>query len=304
MQRRDFLSLAVIGAAAGAAGLVLGSSARAARRPAHLGRLACNSWPFRAYFDTPQLAGYRDAKYPLLQQWEFPEFLADTFGIHSVEFLPQHFAATSPAYVAKVKAGLRKAHSRMVNLMGVDTPGGIYSPHLPPGAALAHGRLWVDIARDLGSPSATFVLDGPAPWNPAVAARNLRPVRDYAARHGIRILFHNDSIRRESAPQILAVLRGLGHRDAGTCPDFGNFAPKSAAYALATLKQLIPYCSNICHAKDGIGEGGHYFRDDFAASMRAIEAAHFRGHYSLEYDGPGAPIPHVRHLMQETLARL
>lgn len=303
MQRRDFLSLGV----AGAAGLALGRRALAAPRSAGRGkleRLACNSWPFRAYFDTPALASYRDPRYPLLQQWEFPEFLADHFGIHAVEFLPQHFAATTPAYVAKVKAGLRKAHSRMVNLMGVDTPGGIYNPHLDAAAALANGKLWVNIARELGSPSATFVLDGRAPWDPRVAARNLRPIRDYAARHGIRILFHNDSMRRESAPQIIAVIRGLHGRDAGTCPDFGNFAPKSAAYALATLRQLIPYCTNICHAKDGIGEGGHYYRDDFTASMKAMEAAHFRGHYSLEYDGPGAPIPHVFHLMQETLALL
>ncbi|MGH9533221.1 MAG: sugar phosphate isomerase/epimerase family protein [Terriglobales bacterium] len=298
MNRRDFLSLAAVGAAG------LGFARRAAARPSQVHRLACNSWPFRAYFDTPGMSDYRDPKYPLLQQWEFPEFLADTFGLHHVEFLPQHFAATDAATIAKVKAGLRKAHAATVNLMGVDTPGGIYNPRLDPGAALANGRLWVDIARQLGSPSATFVLDGRPPWDPRIAARNLRPIRDYAARHGIRILFHDDSIRRESAPQILAVIRGLGGRDAGTCPDFGNFAPKGAAFALATLKQLAPYCTNICHAKDGIGEGGHYYRDNFPASMAVMKAARFRGHYSLEYDGPGAPIPHVRHLMQETLAQL
>ncbi len=298
MNRRDFLSLAAVGAA----GLAL--PRRAAARNPLVQRLACNSWPFRAYFDTPDLRHYRDPKYPLLQQWEFPEFLADTFGIHYVEFLPQHFPDTTPATVAKVKAGLRKAHSRTVNLMGVDTPGGIYNPGLAPATALANGRLWVDIAKALGSPSATFVLDGRAPWDPRVAARNLRPVRDYARSQGIRILFHNDSMRRESAGQIVTVIRGLGYHDVGTCPDFGNFAPKSAAYALATLKQLAPYSHNICHAKDGIGFGGHYYRDNFPASMAVMKAAHFRGHYSLEYDGPGAPIPHVRRLMAETLAQL
>ena len=56
-----------------------------------LGRLACNSWPFRGYFDTPQMPGYRDPKLPLLTQADFPQFLADQFHIHNVEFLPQHF---------------------------------------------------------------------------------------------------------------------------------------------------------------------------------------------------------------------
>ncbi len=68
-----------------------------------LERLACNSWPFRAYFEPPQMAKYRDVHYPLTTQADFPVFLADHFAFTNVEFLPRHFAGADPASIEKVK---------------------------------------------------------------------------------------------------------------------------------------------------------------------------------------------------------
>src|SRR5487761_1815157 len=121
-------------------------------------RLACNSWPFRGYFDTPEMRHYRNPRFPLLNLADFPGFLADHFGLHQVEFLPQHFASTDPAYIARVQAAVHRARSRVVNLMGVEVPGGLYNPRLDQAAAMRAARLWIDIAARLGSPSATFPL--------------------------------------------------------------------------------------------------------------------------------------------------
>src|SRR5690242_9180281 len=96
--RRDFLRL-LSGMALSVPALAASRGGAPAGREAKLRRITCNSWPFRGYFDTPEMHHYRNPRYPLLDQTKFPEFLADTFGIHSVEFLPQHFADTSPAYV-------------------------------------------------------------------------------------------------------------------------------------------------------------------------------------------------------------
>ncbi len=294
ISRRDFSSLAL----AALAGVKL--SPAAGKR-----RLACNSWPFRGYFDTPEMHRYRDPRFPLLHLEQFPEFLADHFGIHQVEFLPQHFRATTAAYVGRVLAGVRRARSRVVNLMGVEIPGGLYNPRLDPAAAMRAARLWIDIAVRLGSPSATFPLSGPRPYRPAIAARNLRPIAAYARSRGIRVLFHNDDIHAESADKILAVLRALQAPNAGTCPDFGNFAVRSSAYALWTLRRLMPHAVNICHAKDGIApDGRHFYADNFPMSMAVARRDHFSGAYSLEFEGVGDPVPGVRALMEKTLARL
>ncbi len=126
MRRRDFLRCAATAALfASAPGFILraGQGSTDSKRE----RLACNSWPFRAYFDTPEMHEYRKSEYPLLTQADFPQFLADHFHIHNVEFLPQHFVDTDSSTIDQVKAGLKKAHSRCCNLMGVEIPGGVFT---------------------------------------------------------------------------------------------------------------------------------------------------------------------------------
>lgn len=285
---------------------VLATKARNAQASAtsKLQRLACNSWPFRAYFDTPQMHEYRNRKYPLLTQADFPEFLADQLGIHNVEFLPQHFADTDAATIERVKQELAKARSRCCNLMGVELPGGVFSPSADRSATEKEAERWVSVAVALGSPSITIALTGDGPVNAQTAAHNLEPAVQVARRRGIKVLFHNDDIQRENAEILVAVIQQLGRNRTGTCPDFGNFATKSAAYALEQLRMLAPYASNICHSKDGIADNGKFYRDDFPASMKLMRDSGFSGTYSLEFEGLGEPLDGVRKLMQRTLEYL
>lgn len=260
-------------------------------------RLACNSWPFRAYFDTPGMQQFRNPTYPLLTQWEFPEFLADHFGIHNVEFLPQHFPDVQSATIEKIRAGLAKAKSRCCNLMGVDFSSGVFAPDTDRGALVREAERWLEVAGALDCPTITIALTGKEPANARVAAANLAPVVDAAHRRGKKVLFHNDDIKQESAEILTSVVAQLGRDRTGTCPDFGNFATKSAAYALDQLRMLAPFASNICHAKNGIADHNVLYRDDFPGSMKVMQDAGFRGVYSLEFEGLGAPMEGVRELM-------
>ena len=293
-KRREFLR--------GIAGLVAAGPTWARQRAnsGKLGRLACNSWPFRAYFDTPEMASYRDAHYPLLTQADFPVFLADHFGIHNVEFLPQHFAGTDPSSIEKVKAGLKKAQSRCCNLMGLELRGGIFTKGVDRKAMAEEAEHWAVVAAALGSPSITIALNGDGAPEAHTAAYNLTPAVEAIHSHGIRVLFHNDDIKRETAETLAALVNELGRDRTGTCPDFGNFATRSADYALSQLRQLAPYASNICHSKDGIADNGKFYADDFPASMKAMKEAGFQGVYSLEFEGLGAPITGIQKLLTLT----
>jgi sugar phosphate isomerase/epimerase len=263
-------------------------------------RLACNSWPFRGYFDTPQMHEYRDKQYPLITQAEFPEFLADHFDIHNVEFLPQHFLDTERGTIDKVKAGLKKANSRCCNLMGLEMPGGVYAKGSDRQGVVKEAERWVGVAVALGSPSITVALTGEGTPDANTAAYNLTPFVEVAHKRGVKVLFHNDSMQTEPAEILTAVIGQLGRERCGTCPDFGNFATKSAAYALAQLRMLAPFASTICHAKDGIADNGKFFADDFAASMKAMHDSRFQGLYSLEFEGLGKPVEGVRELLTLT----
>lgn len=296
INRRDFLGRT----AAAAAFASVNARAMHQSNSEKQRRVACNSWPFRGYFDTPKMHEYRDPKDPLLTVADFPEFLADHFDIHNVEFLSPHFVDSDPDTIAKVKAGLKKAKSRCCNIMDVHLPGGVYNPSADRQAMAKEADRWVGVAIALGSPSITIPLGGEGPVDAHTAAHNLGPSVDVAHKRGIRVLFHNDDIRRESAEILVAVIKQLGPERTGTCPDFGNFATRSAAYALSQLRMLAPYAHNICHSKDGIANNGRFHADDFPASMKVMHDDGFHGVYSLEFEGLGNPIDGVRKLMQLT----
>jgi sugar phosphate isomerase/epimerase len=295
INRRDFL-----GCAAGT--LLAPLPGRAKDRPTggKLERLACNSWPFRAYFDTPEMHEYRDSKYPLLTQADFPQFLADHFKIHNVEFLPQHFVDTNPSTIDKVKAGLKRANSRCCNLMGVELPGGVFAQGGNPRVVTEFAERWAGVAVALGSPSITVALTGEGAVDPTVAAHNLTPFVEVAHRRGIKVLFHNDDLKRESAETLTSVIGKLGRDRTGACPDFGNFATRSAGFALSQLRMLAPYASNICHSKDGIAAHGKFYADDFPASMKVMHDTGFKGLYSLEFEGLDTPENGIRKLLKLT----
>lgn len=247
---------------------------------------------------------YRNPKYPLLTQAEFPQFLADHFDIHNVEFLPEHFPDTNASTIQQVKAGLNKAGSRCCNLMGVGVPGGVYTKGLDHNAVVKAADRWVGVAVALGSPSITVPLNGHGTPDPHMAAENLRPLVDIANKRGVKVLFHNDSIKTETAEILTSTIKELGPGKTGTCPDFGNFATRSAAYALSQLKMLAPYALNICHSKDGIAEDGKFYPDNFAASMKVMRDVGFKGVYSLEFEGLEAPLQGVQKLKEQTLQYL
>lgn len=298
--RRDFLRTGITAALLASVPIPELRGGQKGLNRGKLNRLACNSWPFRAYFDTPQMHEYRNSKYPLLTQEEFPQFLADHFQIHNVEFLPQHFVDTDPSTIDKVNSGLKKAKSRCCNLMGVEIPGGVFKPSADLQLVTKEANRWVGVAVALGCPSVTVALTGPGPADPHAAAGNLKPFVEVAHSRGIKVLFHNDSLQLESAETLTSVIKQLGRGQTGTCPDFGNFATKSAAFALSQLRMLAPYASNICHAKDGIAGHGKFNPDDFAASMKVMHDTGFRGVYSLEFEGLGTPIEGVRKLISLT----
>ncbi len=300
LDRRDFLRTGAMAALLASAPVPLLRGGRKGLDRGKLNRLACNSWPFRAYFDTPQMHEYRNRNYPLLTQAEFPQFLADHFQIHNVEFLPQHFVDTDPSTIDKVKSGLKKANSRCCNLMGVEIPGGVFTHRADLQLVAKEADRWVGVAVDLGSPSITVALTGPGPADPHAAASNLKPFVELAHERGIKVLFHNDSLQLESAETLTSVIKQLGRGRTGTCPDFGNFAAESAPFALSQLRMLAPYASNICHAKDGIANHGKFYPDDFAASMKVMRETGFSGVYSLEFEGLGPPLEGVLNLLNLT----
>jgi sugar phosphate isomerase/epimerase len=184
--------------------------------------------------------------------------------------------------------------------MGAELPGGVYAQESDRQALTSEAERWIGVAVALGSPVLTIALTGKDRPDADTAVHNLTPAVEAAHRRGIKVLFHNDSIQRESAEILTSIVKQLGQDRTGTCPDFGNFATRSAAFALSQLRMLAPYASSICHSKDGIADNGKFYADDFPASMKVMRETGFHGLYSLEFEGLGSPLDGLRKLLNLT----
>ena len=83
-------------------------------------RIGVSTWSFRSYF---QATRERDSNLAgsALVLLDFPEMIADRYGVHNLEFVAPHFASKEPTYIQEIKLKLQNAHSRLVNIP-VDIP--------------------------------------------------------------------------------------------------------------------------------------------------------------------------------------
>jgi hypothetical protein len=114
MERREFLVTAASGAAA-IAGMSPRARAQAAQRAsqAKLDRISIMTLNFQALLKVPDTQPTPERT---LELFDLPAMIADTYGVHKVEFQHYHIASTEPAYLKDLRAAIEKAKSRMTQI--------------------------------------------------------------------------------------------------------------------------------------------------------------------------------------------
>jgi sugar phosphate isomerase/epimerase len=229
-----------------------------------LDRICVSTWSFHTLFETGRM-----------EVLEFPELIADRYGVHNLEIVAPHFGNAGPR---EVQERLNRAHSRIVNIP-VDikelweTPS-LSSPDPAVSArAVALYSEWIDRARDLGVHS---VRCDPGLLNlgdlaPTIAS--YRRLVEYGRPRGVDVIVENHGSASEHPEQLAEILRESG---AGSLPDFGNF-PDSATRERG-LKLLFPLAKSLCHVKR---------IPELARCMQIAEESGFMGVYSIETGTPG-----------------
>jgi hypothetical protein len=117
MQRREFL----ISAAAGVAGLA-GTPLGLAQTPgpdwkkvrqSTLDRMAIMTLNFQSILKVPDV---QDNPSRTLELFDIAEMIADTYGVHKIEFQHYHLASTEPAYLKELRGRLEKSKSRATQI--------------------------------------------------------------------------------------------------------------------------------------------------------------------------------------------
>jgi sugar phosphate isomerase/epimerase len=298
MNRRKFLknsARAVVAAQVSKIGMPQTSTARDDQKRT---RICISTWSFHNLF--PQT---RDAKAPPLtgkplDVLDFPEMIADRYGLHNLEVVAPHFASTEPSYMRDFKNRLERAHSRLINipvdidelwdqpaLSGTDQQReraiSLYSP-------------WIDIAHDLAARSVRCDPGKVNSADPSPTIESYKSLVSHGRSKDIRIIVENHGgVVSERPAMLVKILEALG---AGALPDFGNWPNEQIRERL--LRLMFPLAKTVCHAK--LKQGGL----DFARCVQISKDAHFEGVYSIEAGGKGDPYQEVQQVIDKLIQYL
>jgi len=185
MNRRDFMA----GAASLAATLSVDriGLAQKARQPdpAKLARIAIMTFNFNSILKFPTAP---ESPNRTMEVFDVPEMLADTYGVHNVEFQHTHVASTETSYLKELRARLEKSQSRMSNVNLEFGPLTISAADAAQREqAVQQTKQWVDHAIVLGCPRVMINQGQPTDENKVWGIPALRAMGDYARSKGIML---------------------------------------------------------------------------------------------------------------------
>ena len=284
MRRREFLMGSIAAAATAANGLsqdiVIMSK---------LNRIGAMSGNF-----SDLLTQVRDWSQPAtpgeLDIMEFPDMLAERYGIQNVEVEDRHFLSLETAYYEKFHERLQKARSRMINIdLELDNIGyrGTITPCSPDPQIRAHAieltKQWIDRAALIECPS--VMINQGRTWGddltPIIDA--LKSLRDYGESKNVAIIMEE---RGPSIP-IDTLVKVIQESGTHANPDMGNW--KNEESMERGLRLMYPLALTVSHVK------WNPDRFSLATAVAISREMGFKGIYSLE---TGGPEPYA---MQQTL---
>ncbi len=217
-----------------------------------------------------------------LDMMDVPDAVADRLHLHHLEVCSFNLLSMDPTYIGDFKKRLRKARSKVVDLIvELDPPAtaykGVVSVCSPDPEIRAHAReetkKWIDIAAVLGSPSIMpnqGVHYLPQDLKPSI--EGLKALVDYGKPKGVAVILEP---RGERLDQLVELIQGSG---AHSNPQVATAAGLQLLYPLAITVQHVGPRSNL------------------ATAIPLSKKMGFKGWFSIETDGgpdPWAPIQEV-----------
>jgi hypothetical protein len=184
MNRRAFFGTT----AAGMAGLVTSRYAWAAQavdqkpdwkkvRPATLDRIAIMTLNFQSILKVPDT---QPGPNRTLELFDIGEMLADTYGVHKVEFQHYHLASVEPSYFRDLKARLEKTRSRATQINLEFSGLNISAPQQRDRLlAIDLTKMWIDHAVTLGAQRVMINQGQPTQENKVHSIPTLKAMADY-----------------------------------------------------------------------------------------------------------------------------
>jgi sugar phosphate isomerase/epimerase len=252
-------------------------------------RIGMSTVMFRTRFDAskPENMERPENELTLL---DIPEYFADRYKLHNLEFWSLHFESLSKAYLESLRKQIEQSRSRLINIQfdGSQLEGQQRQQYNL--ADLDEGRRsqsivlvkkWIDVAVAVGSPA---VRANAGKGSPQAAIQSLKEINGYAIQKGIRLLVENHFGVETDPDDHIRIIKQVGPENCHTLPDFGNYPPELDRYS--SLKKIMPYAYLVSAKVIDFDQNWRHTSFDFDRCMQIAEASGFRGIYSVEQWAP------------------
>lgn len=251
-------------------------------------RIAMTTVTFRARFAQTKIK-----KHPPvvpLKLLEVPEYYADRFKVHNVEFWSRHFESLDAAYLADLKRQIGKAKARLINIQIDERYNLADANEEKRQQSIALVKKWIDAAVTLGAASAR-ANTGRGDLERCI--QSFRELTGYAREKGLVLLSENHGGLSSNPDNLLKIVQAVNKKNLQILPDFGNFAPD---IRMTGLRKIIPHAKHLISAKaKQFDDKWNHTLYDYDKCAQLAQSLGFPGFYSAEYyDGSAKPLDYEK----------
>jgi sugar phosphate isomerase/epimerase len=229
---------------------------------------------------------------------DFPVKARQEFGIGIVEYVNTFFKdkANDTAYLNDLLARCKDNNVRN-HLIMCDGEGDLGdSDEARRKKAVENHYRWVEAAKYLGCQTirVNAAGKGSAEEVKKQAIDGLSRLSEFAAKTGINVIVENHGGYSSNGQWLASVMKGVGMKNCGTLPDFGNFCIKRStdwktceeSYdRYQGTQELMPFAKGVSAKTYDFDAQGNCIETDYTKMLAIVKKAGFRGIAGIEYEG-------------------
>jgi len=256
-------------------------------------RIAVLSWSFRdAFANTRAKNGWVPDKD--LDILDYPQMIADKYGVHNVEIQTMYLKQQTP-FIKALQGRLNAAKSKLVSI-AAEPPNAVNEAlggddEAARANAVAVNKTWVDFSCEIGCPILMI--------NQGNLHEKLEPLIDsckqlaaYSKEKGVTITVEPRGSSGRQPERLIRVIKESGIK---ATPDMGNFGDDVREQG---LREMIPFAAGTCHTRYNPA------RFELAKLMQITKEAGYKGLYTIEAGFNGDPYVQVQLVLDNILKNL
>jgi sugar phosphate isomerase/epimerase len=280
LDRRNFLRTTVAAGAAVGLSSLPQPTALAAEKGEPLFKISLAEWSF-----------HRALKAGKMDNLDFPLVAKRDFDIDCVEYVNVFFMdkAKDKSYLKDLK---KRCDDNGVKsgLIMCDSEGDLGDADKAKRTqAVENHYKWVEAAKFLGCHS--IRVNARSTGNPQEqhdhAVDGLRRLSEFGAEHKMNVIVENHGGNSSNGKWLARVIKGVGLKNCGTLPDFGNFriGPNEEYDRYKGVAELMPYAKGVSAKSHVFDKEGNESEIDYFKMMKIVTGAGYHGYVGIEWEG-------------------